>query len=464
MLTTEQARPQGLNDRQQQFLRRNFPAEQCLLRDEARIYSTDAGRFQALPWAVVRPRQLEQVQELLNWAQKERVPLFPRGRGTNVVGGCVPSGGGVVVSTLFMDSILQVEEEDFTAVVQPGVVTRKLQERAEESGLLYPPDPASVQICSLGGNAATNAGGMRAVKYGVTGDYILGCQAVLPGGKAIRSGGRMHKDVVGLDLTSLLVGSEGTLAFLTELTLKLLPLPEGSASVLAGFPDQQEGLEAARNVFSAGLLPASLEFMDREAVACLRSYGYDWLEETDILLLFKVDGTLECVEHECRDILRLLSQRRPSILSSAGTPAEEDELWEARRALNPASFNLGPNKLSLDLSVPRGSLGKAVESAQLAGREHGIWVLTFGHAGDGNMHVNFVYDACRGQEEQAMEAASDMICRVLDLQGTISGEHGVGLAKLPYVKRQLGEEQLGLMQGIKQVFDPCGILNPGKGY
>jgi D-lactate dehydrogenase (cytochrome)/glycolate oxidase len=457
----------GLTQRQQRFLRDLFPGRQALFPPEQTwIYGTDASRFFAQPWAVVRPSSLEQVQEVLKWAQSERVPLFPRARATNVVGGCVPSGGGVVLSTLLLDRILEIDERDFTAVVQPGVPTSRLQTKAEELGLFYPPDPASVGISSIGGNAATNAGGMRAVKYGVTGDYVLGCQAVLPGGRTLRSGGRVHKDAMGLDLASLLVGSEGTLALMTELTLKLLPRPRGSASLLAGFAEQETGLEAAGAVFRSGLLPAAVEFMDRKAVDCLRSAGacaMPW--ETECLLLFKLDGPRSCLDSELESLERLLREHSPNTLGTGTTPREEEELWQPRRALNPASFQLGPNKLSLDVTVPRGSVGRAVDLAQDAGLRNGVHAVTFGHLGDGNIHVNFIHDATQpGQAEAARQAAGDLVDRVLHLRGTISGEHGVGLAKMPYVGRQLGKDTVEVMRGIKQVFDPCGILNPGKGY
>jgi len=456
----------GLTESQLRFIRDLFPGRQSLfLQDRTWIYGSDAGRFYAQPWAVVRPTGSEQVRELLEWAHIERVPVFPRGRATNVVGGCVPKGGGIVLSTLFMDRILELDERDFIAVVQPGAATWRLQSMARESGLFYPPDPASVGISSIGGNAATNAGGMSAVKYGVTGNYVLGCEAVLPGGKTIRSGGRVHKDAVGLDVTSLLVGSEGTLAVMTELTLKLLPLPQASASLLVEFANQTSGLEAAGAVFRSGLLPAAVEFMDRQAAACLRSAGAcEIARETDCLLLFKLDGPRPCLESEIKDLEVVLREHGPRSLRTATTPEAEEELWQARRALNPASFQLGPNKLSLDVTVPRGSVSTAVDRAQEAGHRRGIHAITFGHLGDGNIHVNFIHDARLGQAESAREAAAELVHHVLRLRGTISGEHGVGLAKLPYVERQLGAEQLELMRGIKQVYDPRGILNPGKGY
>ena len=456
----------GLNERQQRFLRELLPGRQTLFpQEQTWIYGSDASRFFAQPWAVVRPSNPEQVQELLRWAHAERIPVFPRGRATNVVGGCVPHGGGIVLSTLLMDRILDLDERDFTAVVQPGVPTSGLQARAEGAGLFYPPDPASVGISCIGGNAATNAGGMRAVKYGVTGDYVLGCQAVLPGGRTIRSGGSVNKDAVGLDLTSLLVGSEGTLALMTEITLKLLPKPRASASLLAGFTDRAAGLEAASAVFRSGLLPAAVEFMDSQAAECLRSAGaceMPW--GTDCLILFKLDGSQACLDSEIGALERVVREHGPSSLSTGSTPQAEEELWQARRSLSPASFRLGPNKLSLDMAVPRGSVGEAVDAAQEAGRNNCVHALTFGHLGDGNIHVNFMYDAELGQTEAAQGAASELVRRVLHLRGTVSGEHGVGLTKLPYVEEQLGSEQIGLMRGIKQVFDPHGILNPGKGY
>ncbi len=460
-------RPPTLQRGQRRFLRSLFPGEQCLLAPhEVHPFGADAGRRHAAPLAVVRPTCLEQCIAFMAWAQQERLPVYVRGRATNVVGACVPHPPGVVVSTLFLDRILELDEQDFVAVVEPGVVTAQLQKEAASQGLFYPPDPASVRSCTLGGNVATCAGGMRALKYGVTRDYVLGLEAVLPGGRVIRPGGRTHKNVVGLDLVRLLVGSEGTLALVTRLTLKLLPLPEATASLLLGFASLEQALEAARGIFAAGILPTAMELMADEVLSAMANVApggsVPWGAETSALLLLRLDGAGDTLPPGLERLRRAAAVGRPT-LELTGQGAAEEELWELRRLINPASYTLAPDKLSDDVTVPRGRVGAALSGIREIGRRHGLTILSFGHLGDGNLHVNIMHDA-RTQGAAALQAKREVLALTLSLGGSLSGEHGVGLTKAPYVGNQLGATERELMRGIKAAFDPAGIMNPGKAF
>lgn len=449
------------------FLEALFPGEGFVGDPAAMaVYGADSSRRAAMPWAVVRPRTEEQIVELLKWAEAEAVPLVPRARGTGMSGGAVPAFGGVVVSSLLMNRVLDIDADDFCAEVQPGVVTAAFQALTQKQKLFYPPDPASLKISTLGGNVATCAGGMRAVKYGVTRDYVLGVRAVLPGGKIVDAGGRAHKNVVGLDLTRLFVGSCGTLGIFTKLTLKLLPLPESSATVLAAFPSLRAALDGARGVFRAGILPTALEFMDAKACwAISQLKDVPWPQQTQAVLVLKVDGTAASLAADLARLEATLAQASPLCLFKGLGAAEEEPLWELRRLVSPAGFRLGPDKLGEDVAVPRGSTVQAVEGYQAIGAEQGVEVACYGHLGDGNIHVNIFYNAADADQRARAQASKEAVFRLtLSLGGTLSGEHGTGITKGPYVSWQLGEEERSLMAGIKRVFDPTGILNPGKGW
>ncbi|WP_243360357.1 FAD-binding oxidoreductase [Fundidesulfovibrio terrae] len=444
-----------------------FPGDALLTAPaETLIFGADASRRHALPCAVVRPESAEQVAELLRLAHAERVPVYPRGRGTNVVGGCVPLSGGVVVSTARLNRIQDISGEDFVAVAEPGVVTAELQEACAGKGLLYAPDPASAKFSTIGGNLSQNAGGMRAVKYGTTRDWVLGLTVALPGGRILKTGSRCHKDVAGLDLTRLFVGSEGTLGFICEATLKLLPKPEASASLLAVFAAEEDALAAARMVFAAGILPTALEFMPAEVLAGLAGLGpVPWPKGSGAALLFRIDGSAEAVSADLSRLRRAVTPARPAHLDEARTPKEEENLWEPRRQISQAAFTFGPDKLSDDIAVPRGQVGQAVRRIREIGRELGLTILAFGHLGDGNLHVNVMHDAALpGEAERALKAKEAVLELTISLGGTISGEHGVGLTKLPWLERMRGAGQVEAMRAVKAALDPHGIMNPGKGY
>ena len=458
--------PISLTPAQERFLADLFPGDGLILSAEGRTpFGADAGRRFALPLAVVRPGRVEQIVELLAWAEAERMPIYPRARGTGMVGGAVTVHGGVVVSMLKLDRILELDPEDFVARVEPGVITAHLQAEAARRKLFYPPDPASLRISTVGGNAATCAGGMRALKYGVTLDYVLVVVAVLPGGRTIRAGGRVHKDVVGLDLTRLFVGSAGTLGLMVELTLKLLPLPEAAASVLAAFDTLESALAAAASVLRAGLLPTALEFMDGSCLAAVAREGHaPWSGRPGGALLARLDGPAATLDVELGRLAGLLAESGPAALLT-GRGAEEEALWELRRRVSPSAFVYGPDKLGEDVVVPRGKTDQAVAGFQAIGERLGLVVLCYGHLGDGNVHVNIMHDAkIPGQREAAAQAKEEVFRLALSLAGSISGEHGTGLSKAPYVAWQVGQAERELMARIKAVFDPRGIMNPGKGW
>lgn len=449
------------------FLERHFPGDAAVFTpEEMFVYGADASRRHALPTAVVRPATVEQIRELLAFAQARRLPIVARGRGTNTVGDCVPAAGGIVVSTARMNRILAIDPDDFVAVVEPGVVTGDLQAALAKQRLFYAPDPASVKFSTVGGNAATCAGGMRAVKYGVTRDHILGVEAVLPGGELVAFGGRTHKNVVGLDLTRLFVGSEGTLGLMTKLTLKLLPLPAATATLALAFAGVDAALAAAGDVFRAGILPVALEFMAREAMAAVaRIAEVPWPATAGAALLIRVDGSPEAVAADIRLLEAATRLAGPLWSQAAATPDDEEALWEPRRLLNPASFQAAPDKISDDVTVPRGALRQAAAGIAATAEELGLKILLFGHIGDGNLHVNIMHDAAdAGERARALAARERILALTLALRGTLSGEHGVGLAKLPFIDRQLSPVERDLMHRVKAAFDPHGIMNPGKAY
>ena len=423
----------ALTPEQRSFLEALFKDDAAFEEDALRVYASDASLRRGPVLAMVRPRTVEQVRELMRWAEVERIPIHPRGRGTSLSGGCVPTRAGVVVSMLGMDRIFDISSEDFVAVIEPGVNTLAFQQACEQKGLFYPPDPASGKATSVGGNVMTCAGGLRAVKYGVTRDYVLGMEAVLPGGKLLKLGGRTHKDVIGLDISRMFVGSEGTLGIVTKLYLKLLPKPE-----------------------------CAVEFMNETVLEILSRTGdVPWPDTVKSLLLFQVDGSRETVPLENA---RLAAQLDDALWSMQGVgKEEEDRLWAFRRRVSSSSYVLGPDRIGGDMAVPRGSLLKAVRRFEAIAASHGKRLIGFGHAGDGNIHANLHYDASDPDDARRTAAAHHALDdAALEFGGSLSGEHGGGCLK--DVGKQLGADELEAMRAVRRLFDPQGILNPGKGY
>ena len=453
----------ALTEPQRRELMRIFGEDGVILDPAAmRVYASDASNIKGTVLAVVRPVATDQVQEFMRWADAGRVAVHPRGRGTSLSGGCVPTVPGIVVSMLGMDRILDISPTDFVAEVEPGVNTALFQAAVEKMGLMFPPDPASAGATSLGGNVCTCAGGLRAVKYGVTRDYVLGCEVVLPGGALMRFGGRTQKDVIGLDVTRFVVGSEGTLGIVTKLILKLIPKPASSASVLVGYASLDDALGSMTKVFAAGILPATVEFMNETVLEILVKTGpCPWPDEVKSLLLFQIDGSIETIGLENA---RLARQLGDALWKMEGVgKAEEDALWAYRRRVSAASYVLGPDRIGGDMAVPRGKLLAAVRRFEEIAAANGKRLIGYGHAGDGNIHANLHYDASDPDDaERTLKTHHELDEAVLEFGGSVSGEHGAGCLKNPGL--QLGREEHALMRRIRRLFDPNEILNPKKGY
>lgn len=416
------------------------------------------------PEAVVRATDTAQISRVLAVCSEFGVPIVPRGAGSGQSGGALAVVGGVVLDMAGMDRIVRINRADQTAIVQPGVVTADLQRAAAAQGLFYPPDPASVEFCTLGGNVAENAGGLRAVKYGVTRDYVLALEAVLPTGRVMRSGSATMKGVVGYDLTRLLVGSEGTLAVITEMTLRLLPLPEATATLNAVFEDLDHAADAVAAVLASGVRPVALEFMDTNSLKAVQQYGgLELGQGTQAMVLVEIDGPHEVVRRQGAELKKLLAETNGRDINLAFGGPESQAIWKARKAMGPSMKMLARGKFNEDIVVPLGRMAEMVRRVQAVSEKRDILIVTFGHAGDGNLHVNVMYDPDDDEATaRALAAVSDVFANTLALGGTISGEHGVGVAKLGASGAEIDPVALELMHGIKKVFDPAGILNPHK--
>lgn len=427
-------------------------------------YSFDATGKESLPDAVVFPVDAEEVRWTVLLANERRFPVVPRGGGSGFSGGSVPVRGGVVLSTERMDRILAIDVENLVAVVEPGVVTETLKEEVRKKGLFYPPDPASMKFCTIGGNLAECAGGMCAVKYGVTRDYVLGLEAVLGTGEMIRTGVSTPKGVVGYDLTRLLVGSEGTLGIITKATLKLIPLPEAAASILAFFPTNEQGGRAVAGIVAERIAPCAMELMDRTALECVRGEtGLAVPEGAGCALLIDVDGPREAVGREASLVEAALRRFGAINVSRAGDAAGRDRLWALRRSISPSLRKVNPVKINEDIVVPRSRLPEMYAFLSGLAARKGLKIVNFGHAGDGNIHVNIMISGTDEDERRrADEAVAEVFRRTLALGGTISGEHGVGIAKAPFLEMEVGPLGVAVMRRIKACFDPNGVLNPGK--
>jgi len=415
------------------------------------------------PDLLALPESTEEVRRVLEVARRHRLPVVPVGARSGKSGGSLALRGGIALSLERMDRILEVRPEDLTARVQPGVVLGRFQAEVERLGLFYPPDPNSLDLCTIGGNVAENAGGPRALKYGVTREYVLGLEAVLPTGEVIRTGRRTIKGVAGYDLTALLVGSEGTLAVVTEVTVKLLPRPRHVSTALVVFRSVEEAARAVSRVLAAGVLPRCLELIDDVSVqACARTAPFRFPPDAGAALLVETDGNdEEQVFAEMARVAELVQGEAAGEVIVARTEAQRRDVWETRKYLSVNLKSLHPLKLSEDVAVPRSAIPEMIRISREIGRRHGLLVATYGHAGDGNLHCNVLYD--RPEERPRVEAAvADILRAAVDLGGTITGEHGVGLAKRDFLEYEQGRELVALQRRLKAVFDPEGMLNPGK--
>ena len=432
--------------------------------EELATYAYDGSAREYPPAAVLFPADREEIAAVMRLASAHGVAVTPRGAGTGMAGGALAVQGGIILALARLNKIIEIDLANQIAVVQPGLITAELQAEVARHGLYYPPDPASRAFCTIGGNVACGAGGPAAVKYGVTRDYVLGLEAVLADGRIIRSGVRTAKGVVGYDLTRLLVGSEGTLAIISEITLRLLPAPADKRTMLLLCPDLHRAAALVTTIL-ARLTPCTLEYLDHTALALVRDRLPAGLatEARSALLLLEFDGEKGAVAGQVEQLRQLLAGEAGLILRAANDSAEATRLWAARKALSPAAFKLRPHKISEDVVVPRSRIPELVAHTEALAAEFTLPIFTFGHAGDGNIHVNIMLDRGNPEELRRGEAArSSLYQRVLELQGTLSGEHGVGIGKAAAISAELNPESLELMRQIKKLFDPQNILNPGK--
>ncbi|HJR09032.1 MAG TPA: FAD-linked oxidase C-terminal domain-containing protein [Pyrinomonadaceae bacterium] len=446
-------------------LREIVGAENVLV-DEEKVepYAADAVKEKFPPEAVLLPQTTAEVSAILRLANERLFPVTARGGGVGYTGGAVPVEGGVVIGTDRMNRIREINADDLYVVTEPGVTTYALQQAVEAQGVFYPPDPASYKTSFIGGNIAENAGGIRSAKYGVTKHYVTGLEVVTPTGDVIRTGGLTSKNVVGFDLTGLICGSEGMLGIITEATLRLLPLPEATRTVRATFRTMTEACACVPRFNRARVTPVAIEVLDRNAIAAVETeFAFGFGADAGALLLVSVDGHVSEVERDALIVESVVREGGGFDVIRSETREEEERLWDVRRAISPALKKFGTMKFNEDVVVPRSRVPELIARVEEIGRAHDTFVVNFGHAGDGNIHVNFM---CDRDDVDAMRraraAVRDTFAFSVHLGGTISGEHGIGYVKAPYLDMALGAATIDAMKSIKRALDPNGILNPGK--
>ena len=427
-------------------------------------YSYDAVNRKFFPDAVLFPSSPEEISAILKVANQEQFPVIPRGAGSGFTGGTLAVRGGVIVAMNHLNRIISIDIEDLTAIVEPGVVCGDFKKAAECYGLYYPPDPASLSFSTLGGNVAECAGGPSALKYGVTRDYVTGLEVVLPTGEVITTGTKTTKGVVGYDLTRLIIGSEGTLAIVTKIYLRLIPKPESALTLLALFKDMEAAAKTVAGIIRGKIVPSKLEFMDQTCIECVENYRELGLPlETKALLLIELDGDPVLVGNQADRVETICREFDAFRVAHASSQEEAERLWEIRQAISPSLLQLNLSKINEDIVVPRSKIPYLVHRIEELQHAYQLKVVNFGHAGDGNIHVNVMFDNhIPGEDERAHQMIREIFQAVLEVGGTISGEHGVGITKAPFLSMELREAEIALMKRIKQVFDPNDILNPGK--
>jgi len=432
--------------------------------EDLATYSYDAFLPEFIPDAVLVPSSKEEIALILKLADEYRFPVIPRGAGTNISGNSVARKGGVILAFHRMNKIIAIEPENMCAVVQPGVVNADLQKKAAACGLMYPPDPGSMSVSTIGGNVALNAGGPRGVKYGAAKDYLLGIEAVVPSGEIIRVGGKVFKSASGYDLTRLLCGSEGTLCIFTEIIVKLVPLPAARATLQAAFADVEDAARTVSAIIGAGIVPTTLELMDRVVLDAISDYaGARFRSGTQAMLLIEVDGEEGSVGELGAKIEKFCMERGAVEIERATAPEEAEKLWAARRSAFGAVASIRPNCIVEDATVPVSMVPAMIKKIVSLAETYRLKIGVLAHAGDGNMHPLIMTDLRDRDEMTRIEAAlNEMYEAALGMGGTISGEHGVGIAKDRFMTMEFSETTLGLMRGIKRVFDPNNILNPGS--
>lgn len=427
-------------------------------------HSYDATQERHLPDVVVYARTTEEVSLVVKVANRWKIPVLPRGAGSGFTGGTLPVHGGIVLVLTKMDRIIDIDTENLTAEVEPGVVTAELQRQVEKLGLFYPPDPASKEFSTLGGNVAECAGGPRCVKYGVTKDYILGLEVVTPTGDIIRTGGRTLKNVVGYDLTRLFVGSEGTLGIATKIILKLLPKPAAKKTMLVQFETIDGAAQSVSAIIGAKIIPTTLEFMDAATIDCIRGVStIDLPEDCRALLIIEVDGDALVLDQQVKQILAVIQPFGILHTRIAETDEESEEIWQVRRIVSPSLRKINPDKFNEDIVVPRSKVPDMIRALEKIAADYGVPIVNFGHAGDGNIHVNVMVDLQKeGMPKKIEKVMDEIFSAAVGLRGAISGEHGIGTSKAKYMSMNMDSATIDYMRRIKAALDPDNILNPGK--
>ncbi|MGB2804278.1 MAG: FAD-linked oxidase C-terminal domain-containing protein [Candidatus Zixiibacteriota bacterium] len=455
-----------MNSSQEKELRKLFEKDQVLVSPEEKLtYSYDATNKKFLPDAVVFPRSTEDAVKLMKFAHRDKIIVVPRGAGSGYTGGSLPIQGGIAVSFEQMIKVLHVDKEKKFAIAESGVITQEFADYVGKFGLFYPPDPSSVKFSTLGGNLAECAGGLKGRKYGVTKNYVLGIEAVLSNGEIIKTGIMDGNGESSYDLQALLIGSEGTLAMVTKIALKLLDKPKYEKTVLATFDKMGDAAEVVAAITAAGVIPSVLEFIDGDTLECVLDYiKLKGIEKSEAVLLIEVDGNDQAeVDQEFEEVLKICRGKNSKSLQVAQTTEEKENLWKVRRSISASLLKIAPTKVNEDICVPASQLPAIVKRIKEISEKHQVSINTFGHAGDGNLHVTFMCDSRNTEQMERVEKAVDELFeQTLKLGGTLSGEHGIGVTKSKYLEWEVGKEGIRMMKKVKSAFDPDNIVNPGK--
>jgi len=455
-----------MNSSQEKELRQMFKKDQVLVSPEEKLcYSYDATAKSYLPDAIILAHSTEDVVKAMKYAHRHKITVIPRGAGSGYTGGSLPLKGGIVVSFEQMNQVLHLDKERKYAIVQPGIFNQEFADYVGKFGLIYPPDPASLKFSTLGGNLAECAGGLKGRKYGVTKNYVLGVEAVLANGEVIKTGILDERGETSYDLQGLLIGSEGTLAVVTKIALRLLDKPQFEKTVLATFDRMGDAAEVVAAITAAGMIPSVLEFIDGDTLECVLEYvKLEGIEKSEAVLLIEVDGNdASEVDQEFEEVLQICKEKNSKSLQVAQTTEDSDTLWEVRRSISASLLKIAPTKVNEDICVPASQLPAMIKKIRDISRKYQVSINNFGHAGDGNLHVTFMCDSRNTEQMERVEKAVDELFeQTLKLGGTLSGEHGIGVTKSKYLEWEVGKEGIRMMKKIKSAFDPDNIVNPGK--